>query len=524
MKDVIDQIISNIKKDGEVYIPHILISLFIFGTILRLHGISHLPPYIDEYNHLNAAKEMAVSSDLIHIPSYTRAFIVVTFPIYLLFVILEPSLFIARGTMVLFNMLAIFPLYLLLKRINRAVALIAVVIYITNPWVIAISRTVREYAILPFYFLLLALILVLTLENLGDNISLKEIILGRSTDYKIIILIVPIIYALVIDPESSFVVALGLYAVFVFLLILRLDWSNKFNQYTFAMSIPLLLLVILYTTSNQFFISLVPQYDGSVINLFMNNPEQQWYYDRSIILILTSIIAGTTYSIASKNIVALFCCLSFIGYMYSFIFHFDRYFRPRYAFHIEIWFITIIAIGIHALSKYVTQLVTIDIDIKSLFTKENITYLSIVAIILLVSINPSQIFLAVSLNENYEGSYTPITSEFHPEVSDNLNTLPFHARYADTILVDQPNIIEWYHPDVYQNNDVRQYICRSGSGEPTNPQYAELAENNNVLIITTWRTNRGSCIENHDEFEDVELIKSGEYRTYTNSETLKSLY
>ena len=50
------------------------------------------------------------------------------------------------------NALAVLPLYLLTRKMNRPVATLSVLLYATSPWIITFARIVREYAIYPFIY------------------------------------------------------------------------------------------------------------------------------------------------------------------------------------------------------------------------------------------------------------------------------------------------------------------------------------------------------------------------------------
>ena len=128
----------------------ILIGFFILGLTLRLINLDQYPPYVDEYIHTHTA--FGVMSGLPM--TWNRAFLSVTVPVLLSYKLFGITLWAARFPMVVFNMLAIFPLYFLGKKVNKTVGFISVFLFTLNPWIIAASRTVREYAVIPLYFFL----------------------------------------------------------------------------------------------------------------------------------------------------------------------------------------------------------------------------------------------------------------------------------------------------------------------------------------------------------------------------------
>lgn len=327
-------------------------TLIITGSFIRLHEISGLPPYPDEYYHLIAAREIYDSSKIIHVPPYSRGLIPVTVPVYLSFLFTEPRIWPARVVITIFSTLTVIPLYLLLERVNKTTAIIGGFLYITSPWAIAISRTVREYAVFPFYFLSLSLLTLKLLDHLGKKIVLKDLIKNKKVLLYIMVIISSIIYALVVDPKSTFIAGLGFYGVFGMLFVSRIDFSNENNMDILKVLIIPFVVIFLYAILNQDFITIIPEYNGGfLLDLFYNDPSQQWYNDQQVWLAIIIIISGMLYSIQSKNITAVFSSVTLISYFYLFAFHFARYTRPRYAFYIEIWYIIVFAIGIYALSN-----------------------------------------------------------------------------------------------------------------------------------------------------------------------------
>ena len=120
-------------------------ALLVLGAALRLWNLDALVPYADEYRHLNAAKSWMAGEPLSQI-AYRRSLYTVTLPVYISFRALGVSLWSARLAGVIVHLLAVIPIYLLARRIGKGVAILAVGLYLVDPWLVLTSRLVREYA------------------------------------------------------------------------------------------------------------------------------------------------------------------------------------------------------------------------------------------------------------------------------------------------------------------------------------------------------------------------------------------
>ena len=162
------------------YTALILVGFFVFGLGLRLINLDQYPPYVDEYIHTHTA--FGVISGLPM--TWNRAFLPVTLPVIISYRLFGVNLWAARLPMVVFNMLAIFPLYFIGKKVNKNIGFISIFLFTLNPWIIAASRTVREYAVIPLYFFLSAVFLLDLIEWEGMN--RKQYLIKNS--WKILIL------------------------------------------------------------------------------------------------------------------------------------------------------------------------------------------------------------------------------------------------------------------------------------------------------------------------------------------------
>lgn len=493
----------------------VLAFVLVVGFGLRVYELAALPPSPDEYYHLIAARDVVREDGLISVPGYTRAFVVVTLPVALSFELFGPGLFAARLPMILGNLLAVVPLYLLLTRIDRPTALVASFLYVSNPWTIAVARTVREYAVLPLVLLTVTLGLVWVLERIPRNATVGALHSrygARSIGAVSIALALPVFYAFVVDPDSSITVVVGLYVVFLGFVIARLDWTDRRTQ--LAVGLPLLAAVLLSgdVLSSQAFLTATPDYSPFALEMFVDEPPQQWYLDRSITAVLVALVFGGAYTVRSRNPVAVFCTLALCGYVYAFAFHFDRYLRPRYVFHIEIWFVILLAIGVVALARHVSAA----LQSASSPSRPLVTALTVVFLLVAI-VNPGQVLVAATLHDEYGGTYTPITTEHHIDAEAGLSVVPEYESGTDVILIHRTQHLEWYYPSIYGENEVIYYRCNDVDFED-DPVVDEL-DDSNALLITSWRTNRGNCIEEHPGLEAFESVgEYSHYRVYANFE------
>ena len=122
-----------------------LLLAFGVSVALRLINLQGLPFYWDEPYHTHAALQLMAGET----PEYTRGFYHITLPVVASFWAFGVSWFNARLPMVLLNSLAIVPLYWVTRPAGKALAWMAVFLYVLNPWMIGVARNVREYAVLP---------------------------------------------------------------------------------------------------------------------------------------------------------------------------------------------------------------------------------------------------------------------------------------------------------------------------------------------------------------------------------------
>jgi len=135
----------------------LLLSVIILAYLLRAFNLGNLYPAVDEYYQLIAAKQILQGAGPeFRIPAKSmdgHAAVTVALRIF------GNELWVARSVGVLFNVLAIIPLYFLTRKINRAIAVLSSILYATSPWIITFAESCVSTPI----------ILLLLLDHPGDG-------------------------------------------------------------------------------------------------------------------------------------------------------------------------------------------------------------------------------------------------------------------------------------------------------------------------------------------------------------------
>ena len=178
----------------------VLLAALAVGVFFRTARLAGLGFYWDETYATHAAIGLMNGEPL----KYTRALLPVTLPVLLAFETLSVSWTTARLPMLLLNLLGALPLWFVAKRFGRAAAVVAVCLYLTNPFIIAVGRTVREYAVMPgFYYLVLLCALNLAADA---GPSLRDV--ARRQWPSLLGVLALAAYCLLVDLRSNFVLSM----------------------------------------------------------------------------------------------------------------------------------------------------------------------------------------------------------------------------------------------------------------------------------------------------------------------------
>lgn len=416
------------NKEGRI-----IFALLVFAFILRVINIDLFPPHLEEFNHLNAAKELlsGVPKALV----YQRSYYMVTLPVKFFFSLFGMSVSSARLPGALLNSLAVIPLFLMTRKLNKSIAILSALLYATSPWVINLSRIVREYAYYPFFFYGTLYILLYLLENFPEKFVISEwrLLFRSRVLISVFILSLPVIYALGIDPGSTAKVIGLAYIVFLLFIFPRFDIKNKNNILFFALLLIALGIFRLITLSHPVLAfhdhlavadSLRSIRNGNAVFLlgqFFFNPPLQWYYDRTLFFSIISIFFSFlwAFSIRRKNIIPLFLAVLYSLSLLAFLLFYDFTYASRFFLHIELWYIPLLAIGMYGWYS-----------LADLWLKKKGFKIALFALIMLVSFNFRQSFVHAIAGE------ASVTSSIHVNF-DKIDNLIAKTVKPEDILISK---------------------------------------------------------------------------------------
>ena len=339
----------------------LLLAFFLIGILLRLVNLGEFPLYSDEDNHTHVAIQLLNGVPV----DYFRGFFPVSLPVFLSFKLFGISIFAARLPMILLNMLAIFPLYKLTARLNQLIGLLAVFLFITNPWVITAARTAREYSVLPLLFFVTSNLLIdlLDVENLSPRAYFAE------KKAKVFFALAILVYVIFIDPRSWFTLALLSYLIFFGLIFLDLARRPQYRTRLIIAAVVLASVfigIVFQTLRSQKMtdfskspFSLVPKFES--LQTIIADPFANSYWLPQIgylilaFVLLLLVVSLPTFS-EKKSRVILFNVIAFIGVTVFFVFiFFNAYvqFRFRYGILLVYFIIPCVAIFIYSVSRLI---------------------------------------------------------------------------------------------------------------------------------------------------------------------------
>jgi hypothetical protein len=403
-----------------------LLTCFMVGLGLRLYNLGGFPPFVDEYAQIRTAIAIFKGQPV----DYTRSLLTVSLPVYLSYRIFGMSLWSGRLPMVLINMLAIFPLYFLGKKINKEVGYICVVLFVFSPWIIAVSRNVREYAVVPFFFYFDGLLLIDMLD--WDGQSPKSYL--QRHFYRIALAGLILGYA-IFDYASVFKIIVALYVVFGILAILKLLKSNpsRWLRISVIVSGAACILILRgysgliqhYFLHSEFSFKIAFIYWYSLVN----NNVRQWYFIKDIgyavILIGGFFAIRAALSRYKKNeFVALFCYLVFtvdLVYLTFFLVSKDVTEIARYGVLMEYWYLIVVA----------TVLFIAYSIFRDLIGKGYQVFTIVVALALFFN------FPAITMVLSYKGGETlQVSGESHYLIDSSYQYLVGHLTTKDVLVTD----------------------------------------------------------------------------------------
>lgn len=332
---------------------YLMLGAAVVAALLRGFNLGSAFPAVDEYYHLIAAKQIVQGAAWSTV--YSRGLWIVTLPVAMALKVFGNELWAARLVGVIFNVLAVVPLYLLAMRINRPVAFLASLLFATSPWIITFARVAREYAYYPFYFYWIILAMVLFLEGIPQGFVLVrswKLLLRPRMLLLAAILLLPPVFALKVDWLSTFRTILIAYLVLSLFIVLRFNWQDRSNWLALAvLGAGIIASGRAWYLEQSSKLSVLPQFNALPIEYFLPNPQQQWYLDRVVVIIALGILAALAvgFVVRGVNIVPLFVLTLFVGYLAVFAFLSKTFFHTRHLLSTELWYVIVVAMGLHAL-------------------------------------------------------------------------------------------------------------------------------------------------------------------------------
>lgn len=408
----------------------IILSLcFALGLAIRLINLDGFPPYVDEYITTHNIYRLLNGFTF----EWKRAFPTVGIPVLLSFKLFGINLWAARFPMVVINMIAIIPLYFLGKKINRNIGYLSVALYIINPWIIAVSRTVREYAVLPLFYFVSAVFLLDLLE--WENTTIKSYL--RKNAWKMLILGLILINA-VYDRQSILKIVIINFGVFGILLLLKmLKSKTPMIVKVTSLSVSIVLFIFLVIVSNlpkRLFENgkIVLEAEDKYWQLLISNSVQHWFSKVPQFAWLVVAVAAffTVRAIVNKydkkDAVILYCFaifLSILGFLTFFLVNPWVPARIRYGILLEYWYVIPVAISVFLLIQLFNSILRKKLILRSL------TYL----IIGLLLIN----FSSIKHILTYKGGGSlNVTGELHYNVDPAYRYMLSQLHPGDVLLTD----------------------------------------------------------------------------------------
>jgi len=420
-----------------------LIAIVVLGFVLRASSLTYFEPYADEYPHLIYAKSLYEGNGMNifygnQLQSYTRAF-VITLLTFFSFKLFGVSLFSARIIGVIIGSLTGFLFYFILKRFNKKMGLIGVLLWSFSPLAIGISRNVREYYLFHSFFILFTLFLIF----LGTKVVSSG---WRKLNYlDIVFFFIPMVYTF-FDFNSTFKQIFLIYSSFFILLFLYLLTSANIKRgYKVVLEILALFLIaiifLVLKVLNQSFIDLNPKINYYWFKLFFFNSTNNWFNINFSPLIIALIFFGTLFLFYYKSFATRFIAVTFMFTFYFFTFHFSRYNQPRYGFLLLPLIIYILSYGFY-------------ISYKFLFKDKNKYFLVGFIIFLLLVLNYSQIFYTLFKEDNLR--YEP-TNEYHDRYSIVLDNFSEKINSTNTIVCSLCGPLFWNSEVNFVDNNIIKY-------------------------------------------------------------------
>ena len=205
-------------KEGWWYVGG-LICIVLLGAFFRFYFINYHAPFIDEYNHLNAAKRLLEEGVFNYKWDY-----IVTYLVYFSFKLFNINVFSAKLPFVLMSLISIILIYIFSKNINKKVGLISAYLFAISPFAIGMANYIRRYEVGIFLSLIFLVYIETILKKINNRIKSFLYLILPAFVLIILFLFFP---NFVLDRSMLEVV---LPSVFLFLFFRFLFFEKSFNN------------------------------------------------------------------------------------------------------------------------------------------------------------------------------------------------------------------------------------------------------------------------------------------------------
>jgi hypothetical protein len=305
-----------------------------------------------------------------------------------------------------------------------------VFLYVLSPWIIAVSRTVRDYAVAPVFFYLAALMLVDLLD--WEGLSAKQYLSHHK--YQIIVAAMILGYAL-FDNLSILKIIVAVYGIFGFLVLLKIWKTYPSRWFKIAViclgGVCLLFMLVFSGLLRRFFTtgSIVYQTDLTSWYSLVSNNVRQWYtigvLSYVFFLVGGFFVLRSVFARYRKNdfIIAL-CYLAFAATLVYLVYFLVNPFvatRVRYGILVEYWFLIVVAVVLYV-AFYACQ---------RIFGKRFLAIPIVIAIALFFN------YQAIDTIFTYQGGGVfQVTGERHYIVEPAYDYLVEHMTDKDVLMTD----------------------------------------------------------------------------------------
>lgn len=468
----------------------ILVLISIVAVALRVPGLGALIPYTDEALHLMAANKIVETG----VSEYERAYFLSEL-VALLVSYFEPKslseyLHIARLPGAVLGGLTVIPVYFLARKHSVLTGLIAALLWAIAPWAIGVSRYVREYTYITFFFIsTLALFDAALVDMTRSDKTITEKLKNPLLYLSGILFVAFLIFIFIIDKTSTAKIGLVFYAIlFGYHMIINIKSitsmymrASKIRQAVYLAVVAFVLLAGFALAWRHEMIHFFT-FERAWITVFFSqriNPRIWWaplHVFPNIVLFLIVISVLLAWVKQQKRYLFFFMLFMIsVGFYYAI---FNRYFSPRYIFYVLPLFTIVVASGINYLFEYVTAI-----------PKQRIMQIAGVVIVILFigaiikfpnTMLPitSKPISSISGEENIKTGWDQTTGEYLQEINSTFDFLEDHAdfekdffistyihRYLGLLYsVPQENIYhaKYSDKDFYEN--IERYIREHDTG------------------------------------------------------------